>query len=67
MSRSERTKRQAIWLLRRGWLSLSEAAHELNVSRQTLRYWAETAGFDYRARRAAFIRRCARNAKRNNR
>ena len=66
MPPDQRTHKRAIWLLRRGSLAMADIARELDVSRQTLRYWAQTAGFDYRARRAAYIRRRMREAKRNN-
>lgn len=61
----ERKRKQALYMLRHGWLTLAETAAVVNESRQTVRYWAQTAGFDYRKRRLAFLRQCqerARNA-----
>lgn len=60
-------RKEALYILRRGWLSLGETAATVNASRQIVRYWATQAGFDYHARRKAFIRRCKERATNGNR
>lgn len=50
-------RKAAVWLLRRGVLTVGEIAQALDVTRQVARYWANTSGFDYRARRKQFVRR----------
>lgn len=60
---NEQSRRQALYLLRRGWLELAEIAAIVDESRQTVRYWAVNAGFDYRKRRSAFLRNCAERAR----
>lgn len=57
----------ALWLLRQGVLSVGEIGQELKVSRQTVRYWAESAGFDWRKQRQDFKRRWLARALRNGR
>ncbi len=59
----ERTRKEALYILRHGWLTLAEAAAVVNESRQTVRYWAQNAGFDYRRRRLAFLRKCRQRAR----
>jgi len=60
---NDRSRKEALYLLRRGWLEIAEIAAIVNESRQTVRYWAVHAGFDYRRRRKAFLRRCAERAR----
>ena len=62
-ARNEDRRRLALYILRRGWLEIAEIAAIVNVSRQTVRYWATTSGFDYRKRRQAFIRMCDKRAR----
>jgi len=56
-------RKEALYILRHGWLELAEIAAIVNESRQTVRYWAQTAGFDYRKRRKAFLRNVAKRAR----
>ena len=60
---NEPRRKEALYLLRRGWLDISEIAAIVNASRQTVHYWAGVAGFDYRKRRKAFLRKCAERAR----
>jgi DNA-directed RNA polymerase sigma subunit (sigma70/sigma32) len=55
-------RKPALWLMRRGVLTLGEIGRELHVSRQRVRYWAEQSGFNYRARRENFVRRVLQQA-----
>lgn len=56
-------RKMALYILRRGWLEIAEIAAIVNESRQTVRYWATTAGFDYHKRRKAYLRRIAERAR----
>jgi hypothetical protein len=60
---NDRSRKEALYILRHGWLEIAEIAAIVNESRQTVRYWAQTAGFDYRRRRKAFLRTCAKRAR----
>lgn len=54
---------EALYILRHGWMTVSEVAAIVATTRQTVHYWAKTAGFDYRKRRAVFQRRCRQRAR----
>jgi DNA-directed RNA polymerase sigma subunit (sigma70/sigma32) len=55
-------RKPALWLMRRGVLTLGEIGQELHVSRQRVRYWAEQSGFDWHARRQKFVRKVVQQA-----
>ncbi len=57
-------RKLALWLLQRGLLAPGEIANALHVSRQLVRYWAESSSLDYRAARNKFVRRVLERAKR---
>ena len=59
----EDRRKQALYILRHGWLEIAEIAELVNESRQTVRYWAVKAGFDYQARRKAFLQRVTERAR----
>lgn len=56
-------RREALYILRQGWMEIAEIAALINESRQTVRYWAQQSGFDYRKRREVFKRKCAERAR----
>ncbi len=57
-------RRAAEHILLQGWMTVSEIAIGLGVSRQLVRHWAEASCIDYRAKRAAYLKSCFRAAKR---
>lgn len=55
-------RKPALWLLRRGYLSVAEIGQAFGETRQTVRFWAQGSGIDYKHARKSFVERCRSRA-----